>query len=106
MTAATPKERVALPPKNDTEPVGRPSTPAPIAYTVLSRGHVASSGLSLKSPQDQERASSGVAFFDFRHGQTGVAPNAVERHPILCPANTSTTACTFTRTVDVPPIAD
>jgi hypothetical protein len=25
----------------------------------------------------------GVAFFDFRHGQTGVAPNAIELHPIL-----------------------
>ena len=26
---------------------------------------------------------SGVAFFDFRHGQTGVAPNGIELHPIL-----------------------
>lgn len=25
----------------------------------------------------------GVAFFDFQHGQTGVAPNAIELHPIL-----------------------
>lgn len=25
----------------------------------------------------------GVAFFDFDHGQTGVAPNAVDLHPIL-----------------------
>ena len=25
----------------------------------------------------------GVAFFDFRHGQTGVAPNAIELYPIL-----------------------
>jgi hypothetical protein len=25
----------------------------------------------------------GVAFFDFDHGQTGVAPNALELHPIL-----------------------
>jgi hypothetical protein len=24
-----------------------------------------------------------VAFFDFNHGQTGVAPNAIELHPIL-----------------------
>jgi hypothetical protein len=24
----------------------------------------------------------GVAFFDFKHGQTGVAPNAIELHPI------------------------
>ena len=26
---------------------------------------------------------SGVAFFDFRHGQTGVAPNGIELHPVL-----------------------
>jgi hypothetical protein len=25
----------------------------------------------------------GVAFFDCKHGQTGVAPNAIELHPIL-----------------------
>ncbi len=25
----------------------------------------------------------GVAFFDFNHGQTGIAPNAIELHPIL-----------------------
>ena len=24
-----------------------------------------------------------IAFFDFDHGQTGVAPNAIELHPIL-----------------------
>jgi hypothetical protein len=31
----------------------------------------------------------GVAFFDFKHGQHGVAPNAIELHPILafhCPS--------------------
>jgi hypothetical protein len=26
---------------------------------------------------------SGVGFFDFQHGQTGVAPNAIELHPVL-----------------------
>src|SRR6266536_3246999 len=26
---------------------------------------------------------SGVAFFDFKHGQTGVASNAIELHPVL-----------------------
>jgi hypothetical protein len=26
---------------------------------------------------------SGVGFFDFRHGQRGVAPNAIEVHPVL-----------------------
>jgi hypothetical protein len=25
----------------------------------------------------------GVAFFDFKHGQSGVAPNAIELQPIL-----------------------
>ena len=25
----------------------------------------------------------GVAFFDYKHGQTGVAPNAIELHPVL-----------------------
>lgn len=25
----------------------------------------------------------GVAFFDFKHGQDGVAPNAIELHPVL-----------------------
>jgi hypothetical protein len=37
----------------------------------------------------------GVAFFDFRHGQTGVAPNAIELHPVLgfsCSGGSSTPA--------------
>jgi hypothetical protein len=25
----------------------------------------------------------GVAFFDFLHGQTGVAPNGIKLHPVL-----------------------
>jgi hypothetical protein len=25
----------------------------------------------------------GVGFFDFKHGQTGIAPNAIELHPVL-----------------------
>src|SRR5207248_11567901 len=25
----------------------------------------------------------GVAFFDFEHGQTGIAPNGIELHPVL-----------------------
>jgi hypothetical protein len=25
----------------------------------------------------------GIGFFDFIHGQTGVAPNGVELHPVL-----------------------
>jgi hypothetical protein len=31
----------------------------------------------------------GVGFFDFKHGQTGVAPNAIELHPVLRFAATS-----------------
>ena len=30
-----------------------------------------------------EALITGVAFFDFKHGQTGVAPNAIELHPVL-----------------------
>jgi hypothetical protein len=30
-----------------------------------------------------EARVTGVAFFDFKHGQTGVAPNAIELHPVL-----------------------
>jgi len=30
-----------------------------------------------------EARVTGVAFFDFDHGQTRVAPNAIELHPIL-----------------------
>ncbi|HZR22713.1 MAG TPA: Ig-like domain repeat protein [Vicinamibacterales bacterium] len=36
----------------------------------------------------------GIGFFDFEHGQTGVAPNAIELHPVLeifFRANTTTT---------------
>jgi hypothetical protein len=29
----------------------------------------------------------GVGFFDFKHGQTGVAPNAIELHPVLSVAS-------------------
>jgi hypothetical protein len=38
----------------------------------------------------------GVAFFDFIHGQTGVAPNGIELHPLLDIIFTSTTATTLT----------
>ena len=31
----------------------------------------------------REARVTGVAFFDFDHGQTGVAPNPIELHPIL-----------------------
>jgi hypothetical protein len=32
---------------------------------------------------DKQVALTGVLFFDFQHGQTGVAPNAIELHPVL-----------------------
>ena len=32
---------------------------------------------------------SGVGFFDFDHGQRGVAPNAIELHPVLAFSSTS-----------------
>jgi hypothetical protein len=31
----------------------------------------------------QQATVTGVLFFDFQHGQTGVAPNAIELHPVL-----------------------
>jgi hypothetical protein len=40
----------------------------------------------LNSPQSPKRPLvriTGVGFFDFRHGQRGVAPNAIELHPVL-----------------------
>ena len=48
--------------------------------------------LTLRKQMSRARASvrlcaratiTGVAFFDYSHGQTGVAPNAVELHPVL-----------------------
>jgi hypothetical protein len=30
-----------------------------------------------------EARITGVAFYDFLHGQTGVAPNGIELHPVL-----------------------
>jgi len=49
----------------------------------------------------------GVGFFDFKHGQSGVAPNAIELHPLLsiqwagggvAPPGTTTTPSPVTRT--------
>jgi hypothetical protein len=40
----------------------------------------------LNSPQSSARPLiqiTGVGFFDFIHGQRGVAPNAIELHPVL-----------------------
>src|SRR5262249_22322760 len=38
----------------------------------------------------------GVGFFDFIHGQTGVAPNGIELHPVLDINFTATTTTTLT----------
>ena len=40
----------------------------------------------------------GVGFFDFLHGQTGVAPNGIELHPILDITFTTPTITTLTST--------
>jgi hypothetical protein len=40
----------------------------------------------LNSPQSESRPLvrvTGVGFFDFLHGQRGVAPNGIELHPVL-----------------------
>ena len=53
---------------------GRTATPARQRQTAKARARL----------QICSRASvSGVAFFDVQHGQTGVAPNGIELHPIL-----------------------
>ena len=48
--------------------VAREGTPAPRVERV---------------PGNQIVVVTGVGFFDFLHGQTGVAPNAIELHPVL-----------------------
>jgi len=52
----------------------RHATPARRRQMRVARSHV---GLCTRA------RVTGVAFFDFDHGQTGVAPNAIELHPIL-----------------------
>ncbi|MGA2384562.1 MAG: hypothetical protein ABSG61_14135 [Gemmatimonadales bacterium] len=37
----------------------------------------------VRLPQALPITITGVGFFDFAHGQTGVAPNAIELHPVL-----------------------
>jgi hypothetical protein len=49
----------------------------------------------------------GVGFFDFKHGQNGVAPNAIELHPALsfsgsCSTSTRPPTTTTTRTTPPP----
>jgi uncharacterized protein (TIGR03437 family) len=40
-------------------------------------------GTFKQPPQAANVVITGVGFFDFLHGQTGVAPNAIELHPVL-----------------------
>jgi hypothetical protein len=44
------------------------------------------------SPLRGTATIAGVLFFDFKHGQRGVAPNAVELHPVTSFASSSCTA--------------
>jgi hypothetical protein len=37
-------------------------------------------------------AEGGIGFFDYLHGQTGVAPNGIELHPVLRFANATCTS--------------
>lgn len=57
---------------------------------------IAAKGLSLSTSfQTVDIASRirGVGFFDFNHGQRGVAPNAIELHPVLSFAPAYGTVC-------------
>jgi hypothetical protein len=48
---------------------------------------VANNGVVCGEPAGRARGASleitGIGFFDFQHGQNGVAPNAIELHPVL-----------------------
>src|SRR5579864_2907124 len=46
-------------------------------------GHTVARGRMLKLHPPRRVIVEGVGFFDFIHGQTGVAPNGIEIHPIL-----------------------
>jgi len=50
----------------------------------------------------------GVGFFDFLHGQTGVAPNGIELHPVLAFSTTQSgpTATPVLATATPPPVAN
>jgi hypothetical protein len=50
-------------------------------FTQLDTAQPGSSGPVLR-PGDLIEIT-GVGFFDFEHGQSGVAPNAIELHPVL-----------------------
>jgi hypothetical protein len=62
-----------------------------IAETPSSLCTVGATAYRRKQMNDARRAARvcsrarvvGVAFFDYDHGQTGVAPNAIEFHPVL-----------------------
>ena len=59
-------------------------TPSPLCTqgaTAYRRGQM--SGSRRVARLCQRARVTGVAFFDFFHGQTGVAPNGIELHPVL-----------------------
>jgi hypothetical protein len=56
------------------------STSPFLCFITNARGAVDTEGTGATN---QQATIIGVPFFDFKHGQTGVAPNAIELHPIL-----------------------
>ena len=66
--------------------VEAPNAPTctPNATAYRKRQMIAARKAVLKAGDGCARAQiTGVAFFDFLHGQTGVAPNGIELHPVL-----------------------
>ena len=58
-------------------------SPAPICDSRAFPARQAQIAAARRALRLRPRARVSVAFFDFDHGQTGVAPNAIELHPIL-----------------------
>jgi hypothetical protein len=59
-------------------------TPAPYCDTRATRHYRRLMAQARRTAKTCAKARvTGVAFFDFDHGQDGVAPNAIELHPLL-----------------------
>ena len=56
-----------------------------ICFITRARSEIDSKYTVGTSPQNPAATITvrGVGFFDYKHGQTGVAPNAIELHPVL-----------------------
>jgi hypothetical protein len=64
--------------------VTRPAPPTlPVNRLPLERHVYTVTAAVILVRQERDGDLHGVAFFDFDHGQIGVAPNAIELHPIL-----------------------